>query len=106
MTEYQTRVNVPQVRDLEAAVELYYSKNELAPADIRRMFGCCNKTARLLRLRGREQMEIDQVPTWNPNYVNTEAAFVSWGLDIEKLKKGLSTLRRMKLAETPGGKET
>lgn len=104
-TEYRTRVNVPQVADLEVAVELYYSKNELSPADICRLFGCCHSTARLLRRRGREQMEIDHVPTWNPKYVNTEAAYQSWGLDIKKLEAGLSRLRRLKLAETPGGKQ-
>ena len=102
-TTYQTRVNVPQVADLETAVRLYYSKNELAPADIRAIFGCSTSTARLLRIRGREQMQIDGVPTWNPSYVNTVSAFKSWGLDIEKIERGLKVLRRMKLLPEPEG---
>lgn len=35
MSEYTTRCNVPQVRDLAKAVEMYYTRHELAPADIR-----------------------------------------------------------------------
>jgi hypothetical protein len=97
MSEYTTRCNVPQVRDLAKAVEMYYTRHELAPADIRTLFGCSASTAQKLRRRGKEQMAMDGVPAWNDQYVNTACAFRSWGLEIEKLEQGLRALRRLKL---------
>lgn len=102
-TEYKTLVNVPAVANLEIALQLYYTRNELSTADIRVIFSCSSTTASRLKKRGREQMELDKVPTWNPNCVNTEAAFRSWGLDIAKIKRNLETLRRLNLLS--GGDE-
>lgn len=102
-TEYKTLVNVPAVADLEIALQLYYKRNELSTADICVIFKCSSPMARLLKQRGREQMEMDKVPTWNPNYVNTEAAFRSWGLDVTKMQRNLERLRRLNLNTSTGG---
>lgn len=98
-SDYQTLVNVPAVADLEVALRLYYTRNELSTADICTIFRCSGKTAYRLKCRGREQMERDNVPTWNQNCVNTEAAFRAWGLDITKIEHSLKTLRRLNLTK-------
>lgn len=105
MTEYKTIVNVPAVADLETALQIYYTRNELSTADICTIFGCSSTTARRLKNRGREQMEREDTPMWNPNCVNTEAAFRSWGLDAEKLKRNLERLRKLKLAVNGGAEQ-
>lgn len=97
ITEFKTRVNVPQVADLEIAVRLFYTRNELSTSDICNIFGCSTTTARRLKARGREQMQKDDVPTWNEQCVNTESAFRAWGLDINKIKRNLEQLRRLNL---------
>ena len=99
---YQTQVNVPQVQDLAAAVELFYKKNELGTEDVMRIFGCSRSTAGRLKNRAREQMRMDEVPSWNQQMVNTEAGFRSWGLDIGKMEKSLARLKRLGLAMTGG----
>lgn len=102
MVAYETLVNVPAVADLETALQLYYTRNELSTADICLLFGCSPTTARRLKKRGREQMAKENTPTWNPNCVNTEAAFRSWGLDVAKIKRNLEQLRKLNLAVNGG----
>ena len=97
MSEYQTRCNVPQVRDLAKAVEIYYTKHEMATADIRALFGCSASTAQKLRRRGKEQMAMDGVPAWNDQYVNTACAYRSWGIEVRELENRLGALRRLRL---------
>lgn len=97
--EYQTRVRVPQVRDLAAAIRTYYAQTELSVSDIMAIFGCAQPTARKLRQRGREEMASAGVPSWNERNVNTECAFRSWGLDISQMERSLQRLRKLKLEE-------
>ncbi len=95
---YKTRVQVPQVRDLETAIRLFYEKNELAPKDVKEIFGCSAPMAAKLIRRGQEEMELSGAPYWNLRNVNSECAFRSWGLDIGRMERALARLRKLGLA--------
>lgn len=89
-------VRVPQISSLKTAVELYYSKTELSNADIESLFGkCSSATVWRLKQRAREKMAELSVPTWNSNFVNTAAAFESWGLNIHDLEHRYKKLKEI-----------
>lgn len=96
---YKTAVNVPPVRSIEAAVRLYYEKQEIVTADIMDLFGVSRTKAQRLKRRAEEQQQADGVPHWDARAVNTGCAFASWGLDVGKMEYSLRALRRLKLAE-------
>lgn len=103
MEDYKVRVQIPQVVDLRTAIRLYYEKNELSPKDVREIFGCSAPTAAKLIRRGQEEMDRTKTPYWNRQNVNSECAFRSWGLDIERMERALTRLRKLKLTEEASG---
>ena len=94
-----TTVRVPQVQDLETAIRLYYARNELSTADIKGLFGCSSSTVAKLKRLAKERMLEEHTISWNAQYVNTEAAWRAWGLDITKMEQGLRRLRQLKLRD-------
>lgn len=97
---YQTVINIPQVRDIETAVRLYYEQKEIGIRDICLIFGCGKSTANKLKKRGVEEMQKSGEPAWNTHFVNTRCAYRSWGLDIAELERGMRTMRKLRLNET------
>ena len=94
---YSTIVNIPQVRDADAAIRLYYEQKELSLDDICRIFACCRSTAARLKRRGVEEMALSDTPAWNTRLVNTKCAFRSWGVNIEDLERGKRQLAKLRL---------
>lgn len=90
MTSYKTIVNVPKIADPALAVRLYYEQIEIATADICDIFGCSNGTATKLKKRAREQMDLDDVMSYNTRNVNVISAYKSWGIDVKRLENGLN----------------
>ena len=91
-------VRIPQIQSLEIAIRIYYEKIELRNADIRELFGSLgSKTICHLKQAAKGKMEENNVPSWDAQAVNTEAAFEAWGLDIADLEKRLNKLKKLEL---------
>ena len=95
--EKEVRVRVPQVKDLEAAIRMFYEKNAFSVKDIMQIFGVSNTTANRLKQRARAQEEKENIPCWNERFVNPDAAFRAWGLDIGRMEASLKRLRALKI---------
>lgn len=80
-------MNVPTNVNINTAVTLYYSKNELTTGDICAIFGCCKSTANLLKKAARAEQDKANVKSYNARAVNTEFAFRHWGLDVKRLER-------------------
>lgn len=91
------RVRVPQVRNIEAALRLYYERLELSNKDIQGLFGVAPSTISRLKALVREAQERDGIQCWNINHVNTEAAYKAWGLDIQKMERNYKRLQSLRL---------
>lgn len=86
---------MPQL-NMAAAIELYYSQNDLSTADIMRIFGCSRSYARTRKLQVQRQAAAEQVcpVVFDANSVNAEYAFRVWGLDVEELESKYAKWRR------------
>lgn len=91
------RVRVPQVRDIETALRLYYERLELSNKDIKELFGVAPSTISRLKALVREAQEREGVQCWNATHVNTEAAYKAWGLDIQKMERNYKRLQSLRL---------
>ena len=91
-------VRVPQVLDIGAALEVYYSRMTLANADICRLFGrrLAGETLAKLRRLAREQMDAMGIIPTNPSAISTAAAYPAWGLDVAEMERRWRGLQRMK----------
>ncbi len=84
----ENRVRIPQVKDIETAIRLYYERIELSNSDIRKLFGdLAAATVVKLKKKARQVITEENIMEWNNRNVNTEAAFKAWGLDIADLER-------------------
>ena len=90
-------IRVPQVRELESAIRLYYERSAFGIKDIMEIFDVSDSTALRLKNAAREQERNEGIPCWNVRYVNPEAAFRAWGLDITRMETSLKRLRSLKI---------
>lgn len=91
------RVRIPQITNIEVAIQLYYERLELSNADIEKLFGKHSSTTIAgLKAMAREKMCEDNVPCWNAQRVNTEAAYSAWGLSIDDLERRYHKLTQFK----------
>lgn len=83
------------IRNLKAAVKLYYSKPELETRDIKEIFECSLSTAKRLKDQVKKvQIEKGRL-TFSNSTVNTEIAFEVWGIDVDQAEKNLFKLQRL-----------
>ncbi len=87
-------MGTPNVRDIDAAVRLYYEKFELSSKDIGELFGVkSSATVAKLKRQAREEMaRHPERKSWDESQVPTDIAYKAWGLDISDLER-----RRAKL---------
>lgn len=91
------RVRIPQLTNLEAAIHLYYERLELSNADIETLFGKhSSSTVAGLKAMARDKMRENNIPCWNAQRVNTEAAYSAWGLSIDDLERRYQKLNQLK----------
>lgn len=96
MRETTIRVRIPQIRSVESAVRLYYTKTELSCNDIKELFDVhSSATVTKLKALAREQMTSEKISAWDSRNVNTAAAYKSWGLNISDLEQRLKKLREL-----------
>lgn len=91
------RVRVPQVRDIETALRLYYERLELSNKDIKELFETSAGTVYRLKALAKEEMDAMGIPCWNATHVNTEAAYKAWGLDVQKMERNYKRLQSLRL---------
>lgn len=89
-------VRIPQITDVKTAIRLFYERIEIGNKDILTLFGKMgeNKVLRLKQV-AKDQMHEDEVPSMNPVYVNTRAAYKAWGLDIKDLEDRYRHLKKL-----------
>ena len=91
------KVRIPQITDIETAIQLYYERLELSNADIELLFGNHSSTTiAWLKAMARDKMHENNVPCWNAQRVNTEAAYSAWGLSIDDLEYRYKKLKQLK----------
>ena len=98
---YKTTVCVPQIKDHDHLIRIYYGQTEMGVKDIMRIFGTSQSTAQRLRARAREEMAAMGTPNWNPHMVNVEDAMRSWGVDIARVERATKKLRLCSREEEP-----
>lgn len=92
--------------NIEAALGLYYSQNELSNNDIAAIFGCSRSYVNTLKKQVQQKMAEENAhpPVFDAKHLNTEYAFKVWGLDIADLErkyKKLVKFRELSGAEAP-----
>lgn len=93
-------VRIPQVKDIRAAIELYWSKTEIGTNDICGLFGVNRDRAAKLKAVAREEMEKRKTINYNAMCVNTEVAYEAWGLQIADLERRYAKLQKLREAGT------
>ena len=86
--------------DIETAIEMFYSRNELGTVDIMNIFGCSRSKAEQLKTKVKEAVaKIDDAErplVFKSCNVNTEFAFTVWGLDVPTLEEKYRKLQKFK----------
>ncbi len=100
-------VRIPAIRDMEAAIRIYYEKPLLFNKDIKELFGDISQVTVLkLKTAARDRMREKGIPDWNARAADTETAYQAWGLDIQDLEKRLYKLRKLGLLEAKEDKSS
>lgn len=91
-------VRIPQLKDIETAIKVYYSRVDLSNSDIKELFGnLSSATIAKLKKSVKEKMIEENIPVGDTNRVRTDLAFRAWGLEIKDLEKRLEKLKKLNL---------
>lgn len=89
-------VRIPEISSLETAIRLYWEKIELSTKDIKELFQPVGSAkVVLLKEAARKKMAENKTPSWNASKVNTEDAYMAWGLKIDDLERRYNKLKKM-----------
>lgn len=93
-------VRCPNIKNIDAAVRLYYEKFELSSKDIRLIFDT-KSTATESKLKNmvREEMAKEGRLPWDSHNVPTDIAFKAWGLEIADLERRRAKLVKLGLIQ-------
>ncbi|MBR4973634.1 MAG: hypothetical protein IKY45_04125 [Clostridia bacterium] len=73
---------------VDLALKFYFEFPELETSHIKELFGGVSRSAiNNLKKKARAQMEADNIVTFSPSAVETDAAFKAWNINIEALKR-------------------
>lgn len=91
-------VRIPQLKNIETAIKVYYSRIELSNSDIKELFGnLSSATIAKLKKSAKEKMIEENIPAYDISRVRTDSAFRAWGLEIKDLEKRLEKLKKLNL---------
>lgn len=90
-------LRVPQIADQEEALRVWYTQPQIGKADCCKIFGCSEHIWWRLKAAAVDKMREKKIPSWNGRMVSTIAAFEAWGIDVERLEKGVQRMRRLGL---------
>lgn len=96
-------VRIPQVESIPNALSLYYTKTELASADIRFLFGqISDSKIQKMKHSVKIAMKDNNIPNLDCYCINTKIAYKVWGIDIEELERRYNKLKKLGLQEAVG----
>lgn len=86
----------PAIKDLEAAIRIYYSKDYIGTKDMKEIFGPLGSHT-YIKLKDAVRLEEDRrgIPIVVPYHVDTEVAYEVWSIDIHKLVDKRARLKRL-----------
>ena len=79
--------NRTQVKDIQTAVNIYYTYPELGTKQVQQLFDCGRNKATELKAIARKHQEEEGIITYSRSSVNTRCAYEAWGIDIADLEK-------------------
>jgi len=85
-------MNVPQIKDLRIAYELYQTRISLSRRDIELLFGVGHTYAQRLKSIAKAHEKEKGLVDYSPLTVRTEEAFEAWGIDIKRIKRRIKEL--------------
>ena len=90
-------LQIPQIKDIEKAIEIYYSRLDLSNADIKELFGDIGrmKIGSLKKIADGERRRQNGF-SWSANRVPTVYAFAAWNLDIKDLEQRAAAMQKFK----------
>jgi len=96
--EKLTPRGIPQIRDIQGAIVMYYGLLDLSSDDIAMLFGLNRSDSRITDLKRMAMKKVKEkgLPVWSVQRVPTETAFEAWNLDINALEVRAEKLRKMK----------
>lgn len=87
-------------KDIGKLIRIFYENIELGSDEIREMYDGISKSAiQTLKKKARKVMVTNDVMPWDANKVNTESAFVAWGLEIADLERRYAKLQKFNRKE-------
>ena len=88
----EKRIRIPCIVNVETAVRIYNEKPRLRNGDIMELFGCGLSKARQLREYVNAYLIENDGPVTGDATVETEDAYLAWGLDIDALRARLDQI--------------
>ena len=87
-------MNIPQLPDVRVAYEMYLTKTGLTRKDIEVLFGVGKTYAGRLKALAKEYEKSKGLKEYSVTTVRTEEAFKAWGLDIRRITRRATALRK------------
>jgi hypothetical protein len=87
-------MNIPQIKDIRKAYEIYQTRVGLSRADIEELFGVGRTYAGRLKAMAKEYEKSKGLPEYSVTTVRTEEAFEAWGLDIKRIRRRARELEK------------
>lgn len=91
-------MNIPQISNIDTALEVYYKHSEIGNSEIVSLFGK-RSSATICKLKKAVKIEMNKrsVFSYGANKVNTAVAFEVWHIDICDLEKRRDKLKKLNL---------
>ena len=91
-------MNIPSITSIENALKVYYNNSELGNKEVTALFGR-RSTATVSRLKKivKDEMAKKSILSYGANKVNTDIAFITWGIDVKDLEKRMKKIKELNL---------
>ena len=91
-------MNIPQITSIENALKIYYKNSEIGNKEITDLFGKHSSTtiARLKKL-AKDEMGRRDIASYGLYKINTNIAYMVWGIDVGDLEKRIKKLKELAL---------
>ena len=91
-------MNIPQITDIDTAINIYYRYPEISTKEIIQLFKKHSKgtVSRLKKLAQKRMIE-DDIYSLGMYKINTECAYKAWGIDVNDLERRRYKLQKLGL---------
>jgi len=91
-------MNIPNIKNIETALKIYYHNSELGNKEITDLFGRLS-SATVARLKSivKDEMTKRSIMTYRMYKINTCVAYDVWGINITDLEKRLKKIKELAL---------